>query len=60
MNLSTLQRTKKLTAFLYTEDDLFGLVCLCIPPSVLRGREEQQRRTILELQSILCPLDLDK
>lgn len=33
---------KKLTAFLYVEDDLFGDVCLCIPSSVLRGREGQE------------------
>lgn len=34
---------KMLTAFLYVEDDLFGYVCFCIPPSVLRGREGQER-----------------
>lgn len=32
---------KKLTAFLYVEDDLFGYVCLCTPSSVLRGRGQE-------------------
>lgn len=34
---------RNLTVFLYVEDDLFGYVCLCRLPSVLRGREGQHR-----------------
>jgi len=42
---------KVLTAFLYVEDDLFGYVCFCIPPSVLRGREGQER-LVVELHCV--------